>query len=294
MGKGRGMAGRLERGDIRFFRFPAPDKQRPVLVLTRQSVIDLLGRITVAPITSTIRGVPSEVMLGPDDGMKQPCAVNLHNVVTVAKMGLGRRVAHLDGPSHGRDLRRARLRPGMRGMTALSALRPPRPRRVLRPRHQQPRRPHHHRDGRAHAAAPARRAALRPDPARGRPVAARGQPLLRAPGAAARRGGGPRRRHGPALRPQHAHRLPVSLPRDVPGLRPHEGPGAGLEGRRGRLLPVGGDRGRGSLRGRGAAARHARARPSWRPWPERLSPTSPCSRPSTCSRNPWSASCPSA
>ena len=90
------MAGRIERGDIRFFRFQAPDKQRPVLVLTRESIIDLLARVTVAPITSAIRGVPSEVMLGPDDGMKQPCAVNLHNVVTVAKVGLGRRVAHLD------------------------------------------------------------------------------------------------------------------------------------------------------------------------------------------------------
>lgn len=90
------MAGRLERGDVRLFRFEAPDKQRPVLVLTRESVIDLLARVTVAPVTSTIRGVPSEVMLGPDDGMKQPCAVNLHNVVTVAKAGLGRRVAHLD------------------------------------------------------------------------------------------------------------------------------------------------------------------------------------------------------
>jgi mRNA interferase MazF len=65
-------------------------------VLTRESIIDLLSRVTVAPITSTIRGAPSEVMLGADDGMKQPCAVNLHNLGTVAKAGLGRRLAHLD------------------------------------------------------------------------------------------------------------------------------------------------------------------------------------------------------
>lgn len=89
------MAGRLERGEIRLFRFPAPDKQRPVLVLTRGSAIGYLGRVTVAPVTSTIRGVPSEVQLGLDEGMKQPCAVNLHNVVTVPKDGLGRRVAQL-------------------------------------------------------------------------------------------------------------------------------------------------------------------------------------------------------
>jgi len=95
MGRGVGMAGRLERGDVRLFRFPAPDRQRPVLVLTRGSAIGYLARVSVAPITSTIRRVPSEVLLGQQDGMKQPCVVNLHNVVTVAKAGLGRRVARL-------------------------------------------------------------------------------------------------------------------------------------------------------------------------------------------------------
>lgn len=89
------MAGRLERGEIRLFRFPAPDEQRPVLVLTRASALGYLSRVTVAPITSAIRGVPSEVVLGPDDGMKQQCAVNLHNLVTVGKLGLGRRLAQL-------------------------------------------------------------------------------------------------------------------------------------------------------------------------------------------------------
>jgi len=88
------MAERLERGEVRLFRFQAPDKQRPVLVLTRRSALRYLSRVTVAPITSTIRGV-SEVLLGTDDGMKGPCAVNLHNVVTVSQAGLGRRVATL-------------------------------------------------------------------------------------------------------------------------------------------------------------------------------------------------------
>lgn len=90
------MAGRLERGEVRLYRFAPPDKQRLVLVLTRDSAIAYLARVTVAPITSTIRGVPSEVALGPADGMKQECAVNLHNVVTVARDHLGRRVACLD------------------------------------------------------------------------------------------------------------------------------------------------------------------------------------------------------
>ena len=89
------MAGRLERGEIRLYRFPRPDKERPVLILTRGSAISYLSRVTVVPITSTIRGVPSEVTLDEQDGMKSPCAVNLHNTVTVSQQRLGKRVAHL-------------------------------------------------------------------------------------------------------------------------------------------------------------------------------------------------------
>lgn len=89
------MAGRLARGEVRLFSFPAPDKQRPVLILTRASALDYLGRVTVAPLTSTSRGVPSEVVLGPDDGVKQVCAVNLHNVVTVPQAAVGRRLGQL-------------------------------------------------------------------------------------------------------------------------------------------------------------------------------------------------------
>jgi mRNA interferase MazF len=90
------MAGKIARGDVRLFRFPEPDKQRPVLVLTRESIIDRLSRVTIAPLTSTIRGVASEVVLGPGDGMKDTCAINLHNIVTVPKAGLGRLLVSLD------------------------------------------------------------------------------------------------------------------------------------------------------------------------------------------------------
>jgi mRNA interferase MazF len=89
------LAGGLERGEVRLYRFPSPDKERPVLILTRGSSIAYLSGVTVAPITSTIRGVPSEVTLGVEDGMRQPCAANLYNVMTVAKDGFGRRLAQL-------------------------------------------------------------------------------------------------------------------------------------------------------------------------------------------------------
>jgi mRNA interferase MazF len=64
-------------------------------VLTRDRAIAYLSTVTVAPITSTIRGVPSEVVLDGEDGMKAPCAVNLHNAVTVSQDRPGRRVSHL-------------------------------------------------------------------------------------------------------------------------------------------------------------------------------------------------------
>ncbi len=89
------MAGRLSRGDVHLYRFAPPDKERPVLILTRDSSVSHLSTVTVAPISSTIRGVPAEVILDVDDGMKGRCAVNLHNLVTISQERLGKRVAGL-------------------------------------------------------------------------------------------------------------------------------------------------------------------------------------------------------
>lgn len=80
---------------MRWYAFARPDKKRPVLVLTRDSVLEYLGEATVAPITRTVRGIPSEVPLGPDDGMPEPCAVNLDHVQTVAQGRLGALVTTL-------------------------------------------------------------------------------------------------------------------------------------------------------------------------------------------------------
>src|ERR1700687_2321238 len=92
------MAGRLARGDVRLYRFARPDKLRPVVVLTRNSVLQYLSKVSVAQVTSTIRGVPAEVVLDEDDGMKAPCAVNLHNIATVPQNELGRLVTQLSSP----------------------------------------------------------------------------------------------------------------------------------------------------------------------------------------------------
>ena len=89
------MAGRLNRGDVHLCRFAPPHKQRPVLILTRDSAIGHLSTVTVAPISTTVRGVPSEVILDIDDGMKGRCAVNLHSAVTISQERLGKRVGSL-------------------------------------------------------------------------------------------------------------------------------------------------------------------------------------------------------
>jgi mRNA interferase MazF len=89
------VATRVVRGDVRLYQFAPPEKKRPVVVLTRDSAIAYLSTVTVAPITSAIRGVPSEVVLNEEDGVKAPCAVNLHNAITISQNRLGRRVAQL-------------------------------------------------------------------------------------------------------------------------------------------------------------------------------------------------------
>lgn len=72
------------------FRFGRPDKQRPVLVLTRADMIGVLHTVTVAPVTRAIRGVPTEVVVGEESGLKETSAINLHHLVTIPKAGLRR------------------------------------------------------------------------------------------------------------------------------------------------------------------------------------------------------------
>lgn len=84
------MARRVNRGEIWLYTFNPPDKRRPVLVLTRQDVIQLLHTVMVAPITSTIRGAPSEVEVGIDEGLKGRSAINLDHVQTVERRRLQR------------------------------------------------------------------------------------------------------------------------------------------------------------------------------------------------------------
>lgn len=84
------MAERLNRGEIWLLHLPRPDKKRPVLVLSRPSLIRLLDTVTVASVTSTLRGAPTEVELGVAEGLRQTSCVNLVNLFTVHQRELKR------------------------------------------------------------------------------------------------------------------------------------------------------------------------------------------------------------
>jgi mRNA interferase MazF len=79
----------MKRGEIRWYKFIHPDRKRPILILTRDSMIDYLGEVTVAPITTTIRDIPSEVVLTQREGMPMECAINLDHIQTVSKGKIG-------------------------------------------------------------------------------------------------------------------------------------------------------------------------------------------------------------
>ncbi len=98
----------MRRAEVRWYRFSRPERKRPVLLLTRDSALEFLGEVTVAPVTSTIRDIPSEVILTTEDGMPRDCAINLDHVQTVSKTRLGAVITTL-GPKRMLEIRSALL-----------------------------------------------------------------------------------------------------------------------------------------------------------------------------------------
>ncbi|HEY3123979.1 MAG TPA: type II toxin-antitoxin system PemK/MazF family toxin [Thermoanaerobaculia bacterium] len=79
----------MKRGEVRWYRFATPDRRRPVVILTRDSILEYLAEVTVAPVTSTVRDIPSEVVLRKEDGMPRECAANLDHLQTVSRHKVG-------------------------------------------------------------------------------------------------------------------------------------------------------------------------------------------------------------
>src|SRR4029453_330828 len=79
----------MRRGEVPWYTFTQPDKRRPVVILSRDAVLDYLGEVTVAPVTSTIRDIPSEVFFFPLNGMPRYIHINFYNIQTVSKGRVG-------------------------------------------------------------------------------------------------------------------------------------------------------------------------------------------------------------
>jgi len=98
----------MKRGEIRWYKFKSPDKRKPVMILTRNSILEYLGEVTVAPITSTIRDIPSEVSISKSDGMPRDCVINFDHIQTVSKRKIGSLIAVLS-PERLKEVREAVL-----------------------------------------------------------------------------------------------------------------------------------------------------------------------------------------
>lgn len=95
----------MKQGDVYWYTFRAPDKRRPVLLLTRSSAIPYLTGITVAQITTTIRDMASEVLLTPgEDGMFGECVVNADSIQTIQRDQLSNLITELS-PERMREVR---------------------------------------------------------------------------------------------------------------------------------------------------------------------------------------------
>lgn len=87
----------VNRADVCWADFP-DDKRRPALVLTRSEAIPVLRKVTVAPLTGKIRGIPTEVLLGAEDGVPAECVVSLDNLRSIPKVLLSEPITTLSGP----------------------------------------------------------------------------------------------------------------------------------------------------------------------------------------------------
>ena len=85
----------MKRGEIRWYKIKSSDKRRPVLILTRDSILEYMGEATIVPITSTVRDIPGEVFLSMHDGMQKDCAVNLDHIQIASRGKIGSLIATL-------------------------------------------------------------------------------------------------------------------------------------------------------------------------------------------------------
>lgn len=87
----------MKQGEVWWAELPRPVGRRPVVLLSRDEAYSVRNAVTVAEITTTIRGIPVEVPLGPDDGLPKRCVANLDTIITIRKELLAERITSLEG-----------------------------------------------------------------------------------------------------------------------------------------------------------------------------------------------------
>jgi len=85
----------VKRGEIWWAELPRPAGRRPVILLSRDEAYEVRRLVTVAPVTTRVRGIPVEVPLGPKDGVPRECVANLDTVTTIPKDALSERLTVL-------------------------------------------------------------------------------------------------------------------------------------------------------------------------------------------------------
>jgi mRNA interferase MazF len=96
----------LKKGEVWWARLRPPAGRRPVLLLSRDEAYAVRTAVTVAPLTTTMRGIPVEVPLGEADGLPRRCAINLDSVLTIPMTYLEERITRLS-PEKLEEVRRA-------------------------------------------------------------------------------------------------------------------------------------------------------------------------------------------
>jgi len=86
----------MRRGEVWWADLPAPAGRRPVVLLSRNEAYAVRDLVTVAPVTTTMREIPTEVFLNASDGLPKPCVASLDTITTIPKKSLSKRIATLN------------------------------------------------------------------------------------------------------------------------------------------------------------------------------------------------------
>ncbi len=96
----------MKRGEVWWANLPAPVGRRPVVLVSRDEAYRVRDLVMIAPVTTRMRNIPTEVELGPQDGMPRPCVINCDSLATIPKARLRSKITTLSPPNYASSIRR--------------------------------------------------------------------------------------------------------------------------------------------------------------------------------------------